>query len=132
MPVISVRLLPAFVGALGIALGLSAILVGQTGAEASRTGGNASKGEAEWRFFGSDTGATRYSSANQIDASNVQSLSVAWRFSTRNLGPRPATGMQVSISQSPHQTSRLRSTGFVANLNTAHTWRNRSRVFLNA
>ena len=89
MPVIRVRLLAACVGALGIALGLSAILPGQTGA-------NASKGETEWRFFGSDTGATRYSPANQINAGNVANLSVAWRFSTRNLGPRPATGMQVS------------------------------------
>ncbi len=96
MPVIRVRLLPACVGALGIVLGLSAILVGQTGGNASKTGENASKGDTEWRFFGSDTGATRYSPANQINAGNVGTLGVAWRFSTRNLGPRPATGMQVS------------------------------------
>jgi glucose dehydrogenase len=96
MAVIRVRLLPACVVALGIALGLSAILAGQTGGNASKTGGNTSNGDTEWRFFGSDAGATRYSPANQIDASNVQSLGVAWRFSTRNLGPRPATGMQVS------------------------------------
>src|ERR1700749_203450 len=107
MHVIKVRLLPACVAALGIVLGLSAVLGGQTGGNASK-GGNAPKGgntskvedasksATEWRFFGSDSGATRYSPANQIDASNVQNLSVAWRFSTRNLGPRPATGMQVS------------------------------------
>jgi glucose dehydrogenase len=89
-------LLPASVAALGIALGLAAILAVQTGGNATKIGGNASKGETEWRFFGSDAGATRYSPANQINSSNVQNLSVAWRFSTRNLGPRPATGMQVS------------------------------------
>ncbi|MEP6962461.1 MAG: PQQ-binding-like beta-propeller repeat protein, partial [Acidobacteriota bacterium] len=96
MPVIRERLLPACVGALGIVLGLTAILAGQTGGNASKTGGNASPSETEWRFFGSDAGATRYSPANQINAGNVGNLSVAWRFSTRNLGPRPATGMQVS------------------------------------
>ena len=96
MPVISVRLFPACVGALGIVLGLTAILAGQTGGNASKNGGQGSQSETEWRFFGSDAGATRYSPANQINASNVGNLSVAWRFSTRNLGPRPATGMQVS------------------------------------
>ena len=96
MPVISMRLLPACVGALGIVLGLTAILAGQTPGDASKTGGQGSQSETEWRFFGSDAGATRYSPANQINASNVGNLSVAWRFSTRNLGPRPATGMQVS------------------------------------
>ena len=96
MPVIRIRLLPACVVALGIALGLTAILSGQSSRNAAKAGGNASTGETEWRFFGSDAGATRYSPANQINASNVANLSVAWRFSTRNLGPRPATGMQVS------------------------------------
>ncbi len=96
MSVIRVRLLAACVVALGIALGLSAILAGQTGGNASKTGGDPAKGDTEWRYFGSDSGATRYSPANQINAGNVANLSVAWRFSTRNLGPRPATGMQVS------------------------------------
>jgi quinoprotein glucose dehydrogenase len=96
MPLIRIKLLPAYAGALGIVLGLNAILTGQTGATASKTGGNAPQSETEWRFFGSDAGATRYSPANQINAGNVENLSVAWRFSTRNLGPRPATGMQVS------------------------------------
>lgn len=89
MPVIRERLVAACVGAVGIVLGLSAILTGQTG-------GNAAKGETEWHFFGGDSGATRYSPANQINAGNVANLRVAWSFSTRNLGPRPATGMQVS------------------------------------
>ena len=89
MSVFGVRLLPAVVVALVAALGVSATLAGQTGASAS-------KGETEWRFFGSDIGATRYSPANQINASNVRDLRVAWRWSARNFGPRPATQMQVS------------------------------------
>jgi hypothetical protein len=47
MPVLRVRLLAAFVVALGIALGLSAILAGQSGGNASKTGGNASQSETE-------------------------------------------------------------------------------------
>ena len=101
MLVMRVRLFPACGAALGIALGLSATLAGQTGGNASKGGnasnaGNAAQSETEWRFFGSDAGATRYSPANQINAGNVGKLSVAWRFSTRNLGPRAATSMQVS------------------------------------
>lgn len=45
MPVISVRLLPACVGALGIVFGLTAILTGQTGGNASNTGGQRSQSE---------------------------------------------------------------------------------------
>src|SRR5262245_29068891 len=89
MSVFGVRVLPVVVGAVAVAVGVSATLAGQTGA-------GAPKGETEWRFFGSDNGATRYSPANQIDAGNVKDLRVAWRWSARNFGPRPATTMQVS------------------------------------
>ena len=96
MRVWGMRSLPVWVVALGTAFGLLALLDGQTAGTATKSGAAATKGETEWKSFGSDSGATRYSPANQIDASNVKSLNVAWRFSTRNLGPRPATGMQVS------------------------------------
>jgi quinoprotein glucose dehydrogenase len=79
----------AVVGALAAALGVSAGLAGQTDSGGSR-------GETEWRFFGSDSGATRYSAANQINASNIGDLRLAWRWSARNFGPRPASLMQVS------------------------------------
>src|SRR5688572_18065738 len=75
--------------ALGAAIGMSATVDGQTGASSP-------KSENEWRFFGGDAGATRYSPANQITAANVGDLRVAWRWSARNFGPRPATQMQVS------------------------------------
>jgi quinoprotein glucose dehydrogenase len=83
-----VRVLLAVV-ALGSAMGLSATLAGQGGASASSS-------DTEWRFFGGDAGATRYSPANQIHADNVRDLRVAWRWSARNFGPRPANQMQVS------------------------------------
>ena len=43
----------------------------------------------EWRTYGGDLGHTRYSPADQIDASNFRTLEVAWRFKTDSLGPRP-------------------------------------------
>ena len=80
---------PAVAGALVAALWVSTTVAGQSG-------GSAPKGDTEWRFFGGDTGATRYSPAGQIDAGNVRDLRVAWRWSARNFGPRPANQMQVS------------------------------------
>ena len=83
-----VRVLLAVV-AVGAAIGMSATLGGQTGTSPSTT-------ETEWRFFGGDAGATRYSPANQITAANAGDLRVAWRWSSRNFGTRPATQMQIS------------------------------------
>ena len=34
----------------------------------------------EWRFFGGDTGSTKYSPLDQIDKDNVADLQVAWRW----------------------------------------------------
>src|ERR1051325_796631 len=88
MSVFGKRVLVAIV-ALAASSGFRVDVAGQTEA-----GGSA--GETEWRYFGSDSGATRYSPANQINASNVRDLRVAWRWSARNFGPRPAATMQVS------------------------------------
>ena len=57
--------------ALGSAIGISATLAGQAPAGSSTS-------ETEWRFFGGDAGATRYSSANQITAANVKDPRRAW------------------------------------------------------
>jgi quinoprotein glucose dehydrogenase len=43
----------------------------------------------EWPTYAGDTGATRYSPLDQINASNFNKLEVAWRFKTDSLGPRP-------------------------------------------
>ena len=43
----------------------------------------------EWRSYAGDTGSTRYSPLDQIDAANFSKLEVAWRFKTDQLGPRP-------------------------------------------
>jgi quinoprotein glucose dehydrogenase len=53
-------------------------LLGQSGAK-----------NGEWTSYAGDLGATRYSSLDQINASNFGKLEVAWRFKTDSLGPRP-------------------------------------------
>ena len=43
----------------------------------------------DWPVYGGDRGSTRYSRLDQIDASNVGDLEIAWRWSARNFGPAP-------------------------------------------
>jgi glucose dehydrogenase len=43
----------------------------------------------EWRTYGGDPGHTRYSALDQINASNVGDLEVAWRWTGRNFGFNP-------------------------------------------
>jgi quinoprotein glucose dehydrogenase len=43
----------------------------------------------EWRTYGGDLGSTRYSALDQINASNFNTLEVAWRFKTDFLGAQP-------------------------------------------
>lgn len=40
-------------------------------------------------MYGGDLGSTRYSPLDQIDASNVGELEIAWQWSARNFGPVP-------------------------------------------
>jgi len=62
---------------------MSAAVEGQSGA-----------GTGEWRHYGGDTGHTRYSPLDQINASNFNSLEIAWRFKTDAFGPRPEFNLQ--------------------------------------
>ena len=43
----------------------------------------------EWPQYTADLKGTKYSPADQINASNFNKLEVAWRFKTDSLGPRP-------------------------------------------
>jgi quinoprotein glucose dehydrogenase len=45
--------------------------------------------DGQWRHSNGDTGATRYSSLDQITAENVGSLQIAWRWNSANFGPTP-------------------------------------------
>jgi len=52
--------------------------------------------KGEWRFYGGDAGSTKYSPLDQIDASNVKQLEVAWRWKAENFGPRPDYNWEVT------------------------------------
>ena len=69
-----------------------AVLLAATGegtAQAGPTGG-------EWPVYGGDLGSTRYFPLDQIDASNVGKLEIAWRWSAGNFGPRPEANYRVT------------------------------------
>jgi quinoprotein glucose dehydrogenase len=50
----------------------------------------------EWRSYGADSGNTKYSPLDQINASNFDKLKLAWRFHTENLGPKAEYNMEVT------------------------------------
>ncbi|MEJ0034138.1 MAG: PQQ-binding-like beta-propeller repeat protein [Bacteroidota bacterium] len=45
--------------------------------------------EAEWLHHRGDPGSNNYSALDQINASNVNQLKIAWRWKTDNFGPTP-------------------------------------------
>ena len=66
------------------ALLLLLALVAAPAASAQQTArGNA---PGEWRYWGADAWSTRYSALDQIDASNFDSLQVAWEWSAQPFG----------------------------------------------
>src|SRR5579871_4247609 len=70
--------------AIGLFLVLAAAPVfAQTGAK-----------NGEWRNYGGDTGNTRYSPLDQVNAANFSNLEIAWRFKTDSLGPRPEFNLE--------------------------------------
>ncbi len=48
----------------------------------------------EWRYYGSDAGASRYSACDRIKPSNVAKLKVAWVHKTGDASLRPATAIE--------------------------------------
>jgi quinoprotein glucose dehydrogenase len=48
----------------------------------------------EWHTYGGDLGNTKYSPLDQINASNFNTLKLAWRFHTENLGPKSEYNME--------------------------------------
>lgn len=42
-----------------------------------------------WMYWGGDSGSTRYSPLDQINAENASDLEVAWRWKANNFGPSP-------------------------------------------
>ncbi|HSH74866.1 MAG TPA: PQQ-binding-like beta-propeller repeat protein [Longimicrobiales bacterium] len=52
--------------------------------------------DGQWRVYGGDPGHTRYSSLDQIDATNAADLEIAWRWNGRNFGPNPFARSQTT------------------------------------
>jgi quinoprotein glucose dehydrogenase len=50
----------------------------------------------EWRHYGGDSGGTKYSPLDQINASNVNKLQIAWRWKTSSLGQPPDYNWQAT------------------------------------
>jgi quinoprotein glucose dehydrogenase len=63
-------------------------------AEAGRAQRGTTAGE--WRHYGGDAGGTKYSPLDQINASNVNRLQVAWRWKTSSLGQTPDYNWQAT------------------------------------
>ncbi len=52
--------------------------------------------KTDWPVYGGDPGHTRYSTLDQIDSTNAETLEVAWRWSARNQGPNPLAANQTT------------------------------------
>ncbi len=50
----------------------------------------------EWPFYGGDAGTTKYSPLDQINASNVKDLKIAWEWKANNFGKRPDFNWEVT------------------------------------
>ena len=64
-----------------LVVALASLSVGVAGQSGTKNG--------EWPTYGGDLGNTKYAPLDQITAANFNSLEIAWRFKTDNLGPRP-------------------------------------------
>src|SRR5436190_6164235 len=75
---------------MGLALTFAALALTQVG--------TAQKGAAnrEWRHYGGGADGTKYSPLDQINASNVKNLQIAWRWKTASLGQPPDYNWQAT------------------------------------
>lgn len=52
--------------------------------------------DGEWRYYGGDSGTTKYSPLDQIDGGNVKELKVVWEWKAQNFGKRPDFNWEVT------------------------------------
>ncbi len=50
----------------------------------------------EWRYYGGDSGTTKYAPLDQINAANVKELKIAWQWKSQNFGRRPDFNWEVT------------------------------------
>jgi quinoprotein glucose dehydrogenase len=66
------------------------------GSSPSISGQSAGTTNGEWPTYGGDLASRRYSPLDRINAANFNTLEIAWRFKTENLGPKPEFQFQVT------------------------------------
>jgi quinoprotein glucose dehydrogenase len=71
-----------------VVIGASAALWSTTGALGQATGIPSNK-NGDWTHYTADVRGSKYAPLDQVNASNFNTLEVAWRFKTDNLGTRP-------------------------------------------
>src|SRR5262245_53469288 len=65
------------------------LAIGLVGAQAMGVSAQRGTTNGEWPTYGGDLGNTKYAALDQITGANFNTLEIAWRFKTDNLGPRP-------------------------------------------
>src|SRR4051794_21137590 len=50
----------------------------------------------DWRFYGADSGTTKYSGLDQINAGNVKDLKIVWQWKAQNFGKRSDFNWEVT------------------------------------
>src|SRR5450631_2871121 len=86
---LSVSMLVLAAGALAASQVVAQTFVGTPAPQQFTGQGQPSTKNGEWPTNGADVKFTRYSPLSQIDASNFNTLEVAWRFKTDAFGPYP-------------------------------------------
>jgi len=71
-----------------VVIGAAATLWSTTGALGQATGTPSNK-NGDWTHYTADVRGSKYAPLDQVNASNFNTLEVAWRFKTDNLGTRP-------------------------------------------
>src|SRR5580704_14161001 len=71
------------------AIAITLLLVGRHAWAQAQMSGQPSTSKGDWPYYFADARGSRYSPQDQINASNFNSLEVAWHFKTDNLGARP-------------------------------------------
>ncbi|MGH8166958.1 MAG: PQQ-binding-like beta-propeller repeat protein, partial [Woeseiaceae bacterium] len=68
----------------------------------------------DWPYYGRDAGGSRYSQLQQIDASNLAQLGIAWQFRTGELGQDASQGDKLTFEATPvlWRDALYLSTGF--------------------
>jgi glucose dehydrogenase len=102
----------------------------------SAPSGKPSTARGEWPNYTADNNGTRYSPLDQINGSNFNTLRVAWRFKTDNLGPRPEyklEGTPIMIGGNLYTTGGVRRSvvsldAATGELNWAHSLREGKRA----